>query len=152
MYHGGEGGDAGHEGGGGDPAAAGEEAVEGGDGERPLEGELEPDEAAEEAGGPGHEVVPVLGGAPALELHERRRVEARREDGLRVHQRGRDGDGEREDRDGQVRHRRDDAHRHPRAPVDLLPLRPAGGWLPQFFRLEEEDGISSRVERRELEK
>ena len=51
MYHGGEGGDAGHEGGGGDPAAAGEEAVEGGDGERPLEGELEPDEAAEEAGG-----------------------------------------------------------------------------------------------------
>ena len=114
LYHGGEGGDAGHEGGGGGPASAGEDAVERGDGERPLEGELEADEAAEEAGGLGHEVVAELGGVPALELQERRRVEGAREDGLRVDQRRRDGDGQGENRDKRVRRCRDDAHCPPR--------------------------------------
>lgn len=84
LYHGGEGANAGHEGGGGSPAAAGEDAVECGDGERPLEGELEANKATEEAGGLGHEVVAKLGGVPALEFQERRRVEGMREDGLRV--------------------------------------------------------------------
>ena len=46
-YHGGEGGDAGHEGGGGSPTAAGEDAVEGGHSECPEQGNLEPEGAAE---------------------------------------------------------------------------------------------------------
>ena len=71
IYRGGEGGDAGHEGGGGSPAASGEDAVESGDGEWPEEGELEPEEAAEECRRLGHEVVVELRGVPPLEVPQR---------------------------------------------------------------------------------
>ena len=67
-------GDAGHKGGGGgDPAAAREDAVEVGDADRPEEGEGEPDEAAQERRRGGEEVVVELVDEPLEDAHQRRR-------------------------------------------------------------------------------
>ena len=69
AYHGGGSGDAGHEGGGGGPRAAGEDAVDVGEREGPEEGDLDPDDADEEVRLLGHEVVAVRLAVPLLELH-----------------------------------------------------------------------------------
>lgn len=112
THHGGDDGDPGGEGGGAGPRAAGEHPVEGGDRERPVEDELQPDEAAEEARRLGRQVVAELRGVPAVEPHVGRWEEAAREDGLRVDQGRRGGDGEGEEHHRRVRRRREEAHRN----------------------------------------
>jgi hypothetical protein len=111
IYQVGEHVDAGHEGGGGGPAAAREDAVEVGDADRPEEGEVDPDEAAEEGRRVGHDVVAELGDEPPEDAHQRRRVEVCREDDLGVEQRRRHGHGQREERHHGVHRRRDHGHR-----------------------------------------
>lgn len=93
-YHGAATGGAVHQAGGGVPAAASREAVDAGDGERPLEEELPQDGAFEEAGLLPGEVVAVLGGVPEVEADERGRKPVGGEAGLRVEERGGDGDDE----------------------------------------------------------
>jgi len=102
--------DTGHEGGGGGPASASEDAVEVGDADRPEEGEVEPDEAAEERRRVGHDVVVELGGEPPEDVHQRRRVEADREDDLGVEQRRRHGHDQREESRHRVHRRRRRGH------------------------------------------
>lgn len=93
-YHGAASGGAIHQAGGGVPAAASREAVDIGDGERPLEEELPQDGAFEEAGLLQGEVVAVPGGVPEVEADERGWEPVGGEAGLGVEERGGDGDDE----------------------------------------------------------
>lgn len=75
----------------------GEDAVDVGDPERPLEGELQPSESTEQSRRISCQVVVKLCGVPTAERHQRRREEAAREDALRHDQWRREGDDDGED-------------------------------------------------------
>lgn len=110
RYHRGGDGDAGHEGGGGGPRAAGEDAVEIGEGKWPEEGDLDPDEAGEEVGLLGHQVVAICLAVPPLQLQQRRRVQPLGEAHLGIDQRHRYCQHAGEEHHGCVNKPRDESH------------------------------------------
>lgn len=101
IYHGSGGGGAVDQAGGAEPRPGGQDAVQVEEGERPQEEELEPDEADEEEGLLGDEVVADPGGVPGAEVDEGAREEGLGEARLGVEQgRAHGHDEEEEEQDG----------------------------------------------------